>query len=420
MNTGECRNQISSGSLVVRDILRVDAQRRQVFFLAGCGDDGHNPYWRKLYRASLDGAEQVLLTPEPGDHYLNAPEAHFFSLIVSAGKVPVDPISPSGAYFVDHLSTVDRPPVILLRSTADGSIITTLETTDTTELYAAGYVTPIRFCVKADDGVTDLWGTLTMPPGDYPDASIPIIDLMYAGFQVATQPLGFLAPEMGAANAAPGSAYAALGFATVVLDGRGTSGRDKTFRQWTQGKPGTPRGLEDHVTAIKALAKLYPQLDIERVGVTGHSYGGYNSVRSILMFPDFFKVAVSSAGVHVPEKMPVGSWSWHIGADEQLGSPSYQELSNVHLVDRLKGKLLLVFGDLDENATPDHTLALVKALMAAGKRFDMKLWPGYNHYQSSPYTTMCTWDYFVQHLLGDTPPAEFVPSDVVVDRAART
>ncbi|WP_029136563.1 S9 family peptidase [Nakamurella lactea] len=407
LDTGDCTNAITSGELVVRDILRVDEEQREVYLLAGSGADGHNPYWRKLYRAGLDGGSQLLLTPEPADHEIPARVPQFFGLVF--GVPDVTAISPSGRFVIDHMSTVSRAPEIVLRETRHGGLVGTLEKTDVSALLAAGYRPPEQFTVKADDGQTDLWGVLSLPPGLADDERAPVIDLMYAGFQKATQPTSFLGSDLDHRSVQAAVGYGILGFATVVLDGRGTPGRDRVFRQWTQRHPDITRGLADHVTAIRKLAERYP-LDLNRVGVTGHSYGGYHSVRSMLLFPDFFKVGVSSAGVHVPQKLPNGMWAWHVGAETPRDSDLYRSLGNLPLVDRLSGKLLLLFGDLDENATPDHTLALVNALMSAGKRFDMKLWPGMDHYRTNTgYIRMITWDYFVENLLGERPPEQFVP-----------
>jgi dipeptidyl-peptidase 4 len=407
LTSGTCRNAISTGRLVVRDLIRVDEDRREVLFLAGRGDEGDNPYWRKLYRGSLDGGDQTLLTPEPVDHEIPAPFSRFYATVL--GTTFTSAVSPSGRYVVDHMSTISRPPEIVLRETRTGAITATLERTDVDALLAAGYRPPEQFQVKADDGHTDLWGIITLPLGPTAEERAPVIDLIYAGYQRIAQPTSYLSVDGPGStdnvwSAAAASAFAALGFATVIMDGRGTPGRDKTFRQWTHDHSDVRRGLADHVTAIRTLAKSHP-LDLDRVGITGHSYGGYNSLRAMLLFPDFFKVCVSSAGVHVPQKMPKGSWNWHLGADTPHDSPRYQALGNPHLVDRLAGRLLLLFGDLDENVTPDHTLALIDALIRAGKRFDMKLWPGVDHYGiGSPVVISTIWDYFVEHLLGAAPP----------------
>jgi dipeptidyl aminopeptidase/acylaminoacyl peptidase len=201
-----------------------------------------------------------------------------------------------------------------------------------------------------------------------------------------------------------------LGFAAVMLDGRGTPGRHREFRQWTHRHGHTTRGLEDHCHAIRELAKTYPALDLQNVGIVGHSYGGYNAARCMLLFPDFFKVGVSSAGVHEPGKMPYGSWSWFMGgANHSRSGDEYLQLGNVHLADRLRGHLLITCGEIDENATVDHSYALVNALVKAGKRFDLKIWPGLNHYQLGPYVLMTFWDHVVRYLLCQPLPRDFTP-----------
>jgi dipeptidyl-peptidase-4 len=408
LSTGELIRPLVSGPVTVRDILRVDVERRSLLVVAGSEAEGRNPYWRSLYRLSLSGEPMVELTPEPCDHEFAQPQPAFFRLIFSPEKEPVDSISPSGRYCVDHMSTVDSPPVIVLRDLdAGGGIVCELERTDISRLVEAGFTPPIPFHVPTADGSAEIWGALILPPEPVDPSSVPVIDLMYAGYQTAWQPSGFLGPGIGAHSTAPGLAYATLGFATVILDGRGTPGRSREFRQWTHAQPDERRGLEDHVHAIQLLGRTYRQLDLDRVGVTGFSYGGYNSTRSILLFPEFFKVAVSGAGVHVPERMPKGAWRWHAGAHVDRSSDLYRHLGNLHLVDRLQGRLLLTFGEMDENATMDHSLALAAALIAAGKRFDMKMWPNANHYtQSDPYMVRTAWDYFVEHLLGERLPAQ--------------
>ena len=408
--TGECRNRVSDGDLVVRDILHLDVDTREVTYLAGTAEDGGNPYWRRVYRAGLDGGTQRLLTPEPADHELIAPEPQFFHLVFGQGKPPVQSISPSGRFFIDHQSTVSDPPVILLRDADDdGRIVMELERTDIQPLLDAGYVVPQAFRVRADDGVTDLWGVLSLPAEPIDSTSIPIIEDIYGGFQTTHAPHAFLGGAKLSSRQVYLPAYNALGFAAVMLDARGTPGRDRAFRQWTFQHFHTQRGLEDHVTAITALAHRHPQLDLGRVGLVGHSYGGYNSARMLLMFPDFYRAAVSSAGVHVAKKMPHGRWDWHLGETVDRESPEYTELGNLHLVDRLAGDLLITCGEIDENATVDHSYALADALIRAGKRFDFKIWPGVNHYAVGPYALMTFWDHLVRSLLDEKPPAGFVP-----------
>ncbi len=410
LTSGECLNAVSSGEIVVRDILFLDADRREVTYLAGTAADGGNPAWRRVYRAGLDGGTQRLLTPEPADHDLAAPEPQFFHLVFGQGKPPTQSISPSGRFFVDHQSTVNEAPVIVLRDAdAGGAIVLELERTDIGPLLAAGYVVPEPFTVKADDGVTDLWGVLSLPAHPHDPASIPLVEDVYAGFQTNHAPHAFVGGSKMASRQVYLPAYNALGFAAVMVDGRGTPGRDRAFRQATFRQFHTARGLEDHVTAITALAVSHPQLDIGRVGVVGHSYGGYNAARMLLMFPDFYRAAVSSAGVHVTAKMPFGRWNWHLGLDVDRTSEEYLGLGNAQLAHQLKGDLLIACGEIDENATIDHSYALADALIRAGKRFDFKVWPGANHYQLGPYTLMTFWDHFVRSLLDEKPPADFTP-----------
>jgi dienelactone hydrolase len=407
LTTGELLNQVTRGQLVVSDLLRVDEARGELLLLAGSGQDGHNPYWRKAYRVSLDGTEQVLLTPEPLDHSIPAPTPQFFDLIFGARIPKFEPISPSGDLIVDCMSTPSEPPVTVVRSTRTGDVLVELERADVSALLDAGYIPPQQFRVEVD-GV-DVWGVLTLPPDATADAPVPVIDLMYAGFQMRTQPTCYLG-DVASAQGSGAAAYAALGFATVCLDARGTSGRHRDFRRYGQGRPHEVDPLADHVAATRALAAQVPQIDISRVGVTGHSFGGYNSVRALLLHNEFYSAAVSSAGVHVPEKNAKDSWGWQVGLDADHSSDSYQALGNLHLVDRLRGALLIQHGMLDENATVDHALALADALIRAGKRFDLKLWPNADHYTQSPYITMTTWDHFVRHLHGIEPPVDFSPA----------
>lgn len=411
LTTGTCKNRISDGELVVRDLLRVDPDRRELIYVAGSAQDGWNPYWRRVYRAGFDGDSQQQLTPEPCDHELIAPEPQMFHMIFGQGKPPVRSISPSGRFFVDHQSTVSDAPVIVLRDADEGGrVVMELDRTDITQLLDAGYAVPRGFCVKADDGFTDLWGVISLPADPHDPQRIPIVEDVYAGFQTTHSPHAFLGGSKMASRQVFLPSYNALGFATVMIDGRGTPGRDRTFRQWMFRNFHTTRGLEDHVTAITALADENPALDLENVGIVGHSYGGYNAARMLLMFPDFYRAAISSAGVHDPAKMPYGRWDPHMGLGPDRQSEEYRHLGNLHLVDQMKGDLLIACGEIDENATVDHSFALVDTLIKAGKRFDLKIWPGVDHYKIGPYAQMTFWDHFVRSLLALQPPRDWAPN----------
>ena len=198
--------------------------------------------------------------------------------------------------------------------------------------------------------------------------------------------------------------FNALGFAAVTLDGRGTPGRDREFRRWIVGHGATTRGLEDHVWFIRSLKAAFPALDLDRVGVAGGSFGGYNAAKATLQFPEFFKVCISNAGVHHPPFSHQGHWRWHLGKEYERASPDLLDWSVIPLASRLAGRMLIMIGNLDENVPINHSFALIRELMRLGKRFDMKLWPDTNHYGATPYVRMIYWDYFVEHLLGEACP----------------
>jgi pimeloyl-ACP methyl ester carboxylesterase len=410
LTTGVCKNQVSNGAFTVRDILDVDETRREITYVGGTDADGCNPLWRRVYRAGLDGGTQQLLTPEPADHELAVPEPQFFQLIFGQGRAASRSLSPSGRFFVDHQSTVSQPPVILLRDASKGgAVVLELERTDISRLLEAGYVVPQEVCVKADDGVTDLWGVVSLPSRPIDPERIPVVEHVYAGFQMTYAPLSFVGGGSAAGGHANLPALNALGFAAVIMDGRGTPGRDRAFRQWTHGRFHTREALVDHVTFLEGLGAQHPSLDLSRVGVVGHSFGGYNAARLLLLFPDAFKAAVSSAAVHDPRKTMYDSWAWQLGADYDRTSETYRQLGNLHLAEQLQGDLLLAAGEIDENATVDHAYAMAQALMSAGKRFDFKVWPGLNHYAMGPYVHMAFWDHFVRSLHGVEPPLDYQP-----------
>ncbi len=409
---GRTLRSITSGDWLVRDLVGVDEERREVFFTAG-GKEPGDPYQRRLYRVSLDGGEPMLLTPEAADHAIDGGAGMF------GGWRASTLLSPAMDLVVDSFSTVDEPPVTVLRSTRDGRIVMPLERADAGAVFAAGWKAPTRERVKAADGTTDVWATLYLPSGDMSGRRIPVVDGMYGGPHIINAPVGFV-DATAAMNPVSKSSLAELGFAVVVIDGRGTPGRSKAFHD-ASFLTASDVQLEDHVAAIRGLAARYPQLDLDRVGIYGHSFGGYSSTRALLRHPGFFKVGVSSAGSHSFEGMYGGAIH---GMDRLVGGqPVYADgsairptsdavpdlfrpLGNVALADRLAGKLMLVYGDLDENAMPAPTLHLVSAFTKANKDVDLLYLANQDHelFRNDAYFTRRLWDYFVQHLMGVTPP----------------
>jgi dipeptidyl-peptidase 4 len=396
--TGALKNQITKGSWVVRDILRVDEKNRWVYFTAGGREKGRDPYYQHLYRVRLEGSGLELLTPEDADHCVadiaETPTA--FELLSR--------FSPSGRYFVDTYSKMDLAPVTLLRD-ADGRLVRELERADIEPLLATGWKWPERIIVKARDGTTDLYGVLYKPSNFDPAKKYPVIDGIYPGPQITRTPKSFGTDLLSISDFCRDISLAELGFIVVNIDGLGTPFRSKAFHDFGYGKMEEAGGLEDHIAGIKQLAAGRPYMDISRVGIYGHSGGGFASTHAILAYPDFYKVAVSSAGNH-DQRSYLACW----GEQYQglLQGDNYKAQANAGLAANLKGKLLLVHGDMDDNVHPGMTIRVVDALIKANKDFDLLILPNQNHsFGLDPYFTRRKWDYFVKNLLGAEPPSGY-------------
>lgn len=391
--SGRIKRQVTSGEWTVRDVVHVDAKARRIYFTAGGREAGRNPYHHYLYRVSLDGGQPELLSPEDGDHRVR--------------------FSPSGRYFVDSYSCIDAAPVSVLRN-SQGKLVQTLQKADISALLATGWKFPEPFRAKARDGSTEIHGMIVRPSRFDPARSYPVIDSIYPGPQHTQTPEGF-APESIVQGQA--QALAELGFIVVTVDGMGTPLRSRAFREVSYRNLGDAGGLEDHIAALKQLAGRYAYMDLSRVGIYGHSGGGYASARAMLLYPDFFKVAVASAGDH-----DLRSY-WAEWGERFQGYPiadaNYAAQANAPLAERLRGKLLLVHGTMDDNVHPTATYQLVDALIAANKNFDLLMLPNRNHglvdlgrgksapRELDPYFVRRRWDYFVEHLLGTRPPANY-------------
>jgi dipeptidyl aminopeptidase/acylaminoacyl peptidase len=382
--TGAVKNRITEGPWVVVDLLHVDDRGRRVWFTAAGREPGLDIYHRQLYRASLDGGGIERLTPEDADHEVAA--------------------TPSGRWFVDTWSTRDTIPVTVLRD-RDGRVVRQLEEADISRLVEAGWRPPEHFVVKARDGVTDLHGFLYFPSDFDPEERYPIIDYIYPGPQIG--PIGWrnFRPD---ARGNP-HALAELGFIVFTIDATGTPFRHKAFHDVWYGDMGD-NGLLDHVVAMRQLAGRYPQIDLDRVGIYGHSGGGFSSTGAILRFPDFFKVAVSSAGNHDNRSYYYRWGEKYQGplVRDEEGGDNFESQANHLLADRLEGKLLLMYGSMDDNVHPNATLLLIDELIEANKDFDLIVLPNRNHgFFYEPYVVRRTWDYFVEHLKGVEPPREY-------------
>lgn len=383
LETGRLKNRITEGSWNVLQVLRIDKQNRLVYFL-GAGREEGDPYFQYFYRVGMDGKRDVeLLTPERANHRIS--------------------LSPSGQHFVDSYSTPVEPPVTVFRDNR-GQNPVMLEKADISRLKEAGWQPPVPFSVKARDGETDLYGLMHKPTHFDPAKKYPIINYIYPGPQT-----GSVGSRSFSASRGDQQALAELGFIVVALDSMGTPMRSKSFHAAYYGNMGD-NGLPDQITGMKQLAGRLPWIDLDRVGIYGHSGGGFASTDAILRYPDFFDVAVSGAGNH-DNRSYEDDWGekWQgLLVTNPDGTTSYDNQANQLLAKNLKGKLLLAHGTMDSNVPYYSTLLVVNELIAANKDFDLILFPNRGHgFGREAYMMRRKWDYFVEHLLGAEPPKEY-------------
>ena len=380
--TGRVKHQITKGEWPVRGVDSVDVENRQIWFRASGMNPEQDPYFIHYYRIGFDGTGLVAYTEADGMHEVT--------------------FSPDRRFYVDQWSRVDLPPIAELRRTSDRSLVMELERADASALLAKGWRYPEVFVAKGRDGVTDIWGIIIRPTTFDPNRSYPVIESIYAG------PHGSHVPKTFGIHASRTS-VAELGFIVAQIDGMGTNNRSKAFHDvaWQNIRDA---GFPDRILWHQAVARKYDYYDVSRVGIYGGSAGGQNAMAALLWHGDFYDVAFSSVGCH-DNRMDKIWWNeawmgWPIG-------PHYSESSNVDNAWRLKGKLLLVVGELDRNVDPSSTLQVVNALIEADKDFDFLLVPGAGHGSGGSFGVRKRNDYFVRHLLGVEPPAweRYVASD---------
>jgi dipeptidyl-peptidase-4 len=414
--TGRLKRRLTAGRSTVFDIIATDERRREVYYTASPVAGRGDPYHRILYRVSLDGGAPVRLTSETEDHLIQTAGNAVYALYFGS-QAPAPAISPDFTFFVDVASTIDKPPVTVIRSTRDGHETGQVGKADISGLEALGYRPPEPFTIKAADGKTDVYGVLYWPADGKTGApaSLPIVDAIYNGPQVSSAPHTFTGAFSSAAVAP--AALAKLGFAVMVLDARGTAMRDKAFHDASYGVF-EDAGMDDHIAAIRELARRYPRIDATRVGVYGASFGGYYAANAVLRHPDVYKAAVAVAGPYSPQGFYSGSFESIQGlplySDGSHTNPGFETARNYAAMDlnrlapRLTGKLMLAAGDMDENAPPAATYQLAEALQKANKDFDLVIMANHVHSEMwDPYVVRRMWDFFVRHLQDKQPPADF-------------
>lgn len=370
---------LTGGEFVVKEIAHVDTLQNEIYFTASGKESGTNPYYDLLYKIHFDGSGLTSLTPELLNHEIS--------------------FSPDGKFFIDQISSPSNPTAVVLRETKTGNILTKIDSLDITDLLKTGWKYPQLFTATARDGKTKIYGALWKPTHFDPDRSYPVIDYSYTGAQATVFPNTF----SKALNSfyASAQSLAELGFIVMQVDGLGSAGRSKIFHDWSYKNMGN--NLQDHVLAISQLGKKYPWFDTTRVGIFGHSAGGYDAAHALEAFNNCYKVAVSESGDH-DWRMEKAWWP-----EMYVGWPvdsMYQIQSSVTMAPMLKGKLLLIHGGIDENVNPSATFKLSEALIKANKFFDLLIIPSARHgypaaYQD--YVTKKRWDYFVKNLIIDPP-----------------
>ena len=385
LTSGKLKNSITSGDWVVTEVLKTDEKNRVIYFKAGGREKGRDPYFSHFYSIGFDGKALKLLTPEDGNHDIA--------------------LSPDGKHFIDNYSQPNVPSVSVLRD-LNGKLVANLEKTDISRLTATGWKPPMPIVVKARDGATDLYGLMYTPMKLDPTKKYPFINYIYPGPQ---------AGSVGSRSFTPArndhQALAELGFVVVQIDGTCNPLRSKKFHDACYGNM-ADNTLPDQVSGMRQLAGKFPYIDIERVGIWGHSGGGYATAAAMFRYPEFFKVGISESGNHDNRNYEDDWGERYIGllTTDANGKSNYEDQANQNFAVNLKGKLLLAHGGMDDNVPPYNTYLVADALIKANKDFDLLIFPNARHGYGADsfYMMRRRWDYFVKHLLGAEPPKEYV------------
>jgi dipeptidyl-peptidase 4 len=372
---------LTTGEYFINDILYVDKKKQFILFTAsGKEVNRNNPYEQRLYKVSTKTKKVELLSPENLNHDVS--------------------ISPDGSYFFDNISSMNQPTTTFLKNHEGQRINISIAKAEFSRLDSVNYKLPEQFNAIGKDGKTTIYGAIWKPSNFDLQKKYPVIDQSYTGPHTNMFPRNF-----STALARSNQALSELGFIVVTVDGLGSAGRSKAFHDVSYKNMG--KNLEDHRLAILQLGRKYNYIDTTKVGIFGHSAGGFDAGHAMLEYPDFYKVAVASSADH-DFRMEKDWWP-----EMYMGWPvdsSYHKVSNITMAGNLKGKLLLVHGGIDENVNPSATFKFAEALIKNNKEFDMLIIPSQRHgYQGihNDYFNKKRWNYFVEHLLGKKPIWDF-------------
>jgi dipeptidyl-peptidase-4 len=400
LKTGATKRAITSGEWLVRDVLFVDAQRREVWVIAMGRDPARHAYFREILRVPLDGGSPTVLASGDVDHLVWRRNEFNLMAVRMLGEDPgaISGVSPSGGYFVDIETRPDCASLSTLRD-RDGNGVMQLERAELDGL-PESFRWPEIIRTKAADGTTDIYGVMVRPPEADAGRALPVINLIYGGPQVDAAPHAGFGGFVSRHNLLELCTYAQLGFVAVMVDGRGTTGRSKAFHDESYGRVQTASNIDDHICAIRQLAAQHPFIDLERVGITGFSGGGMATAHAMLSRPEFYKVGIAGAG-NYDQRLFWASWGERYQG--LVNGNNYDSQALDLLAPALAGKILFVHGLLDLGCHPSALLRLTDALEKADKDYDLLLQSNAAHRVTS-YTTRRAWDYFTRHLAGVAPP----------------
>lgn len=393
LRTGALKRPLTSGDWLVRDVIGVDAARREVYLTIAGRVPGRDPYYRELVKVGLDTGKLTILSSSDADHKSHSVR-ELDPLVQDGAAQALSGLSPSGAYLVETVTRIDGPSrTRVLRR--DGSPVAVVEEADASRL-PAGWKWPEPVMLKAADGKTDIAAAIFRPSDFSPNRRYPVIDCIYGGPQVSIVPESYL----GTLAYLESVSLAELGFVVVVVDGRGTAERSRAFHEASYGAIQTSSNLEDHIAAIRQLGARYPYLDLDHVGISGFSAGGYMAALAMLRYPDFFKVGVARSGNYDQRLF------WYVWGERYHGmleGDNYVAQAARTYAANLKGKLMFIHGLADPGVHPAALFQVTQALIEAGKDFEMTLMPRAGH-EINGWAQRRQWDFLVRNLAGQEPP----------------